>query len=316
MVVSRTGCTRRVGLAVVSAMVFCAMVADSAQDRSGRPRIINWESPGNLAATNPLGCVAPETVSATDTAADIASGARACLAERDYDRMADLLLVSNAYAYYDTLRVTDPTAHAALGALFEDRFAYISRSQRRRVLRAVDKLHRDEKRVGGLCATLAAVGPPRYRPTYMIAHGLMSFPGMPKESPLREIDTVAGWRKALVEFVNCRGALHIEISPSDIDTSADEPVAVPASTYRAKPPFRDQLRSGGEGPEMVEIPAGRFRMGCVSGRRCHHSEKPVHEVTIPAPFALSVHEVTFEDYDRFTYPDKVDDEGWARGIVR
>ena len=39
----------------------------------------------------------------------------------------------------------------------------------------------------------------------------------------------------------------------------------------------------------------------------------MREVTIPQPVALSVHEVTFEDYDRFTYPNKVDDEGWGRG---
>ena len=288
------------------------MIADSAQDSPGRPRIINWENPESLAATNPLRCVAAETVSASDTAADIASGARACLAERDYDRMADLLLVSNAFAYYDTLRVTDPTAHGALGALFEDRFAYISRSQRRRVLRAVDELRRDEKRVGGLCATLAAVGPPRYRPTYMIAHGLMSFPGVRQGPPLREIDAVAGWRKALVEFIECPGMVKIETPPSDIATSADA-MEGPIATSRAEPPFRDQLRSGGEGPAMVVIPAGVFRMGCVSGLECRHDEKPVEIVTIPSPFALSVHEVTFEDYDRFTYPDKVDDGGWGRG---
>ena len=39
----------------------------------------------------------------------------------------------------------------------------------------------------------------------------------------------------------------------------------------------------------------------------------MHPVTIARPFAVSVHEVTFEDYDRFTYPNKVDDEGWGRG---
>ena len=33
--------------------------------------------------------------------------------------------------------------------------------------------------------------------------------------------------------------------------------------------FTDALSSGGEGPEMVVIPAGRFRMGCVSGRGCN-----------------------------------------------
>ena len=87
-----------------------------------------------------------------------------------------------------------------------------------------------------------------------------------------------------------------------------QPKAIPGST------FRESLRSGGEGPEMVVIPAGRFRMGCLSNDDdCFDREKPVHEVTIDAPFALSVYEVTFEDYDRFTYPNKVAGEGWGRG---
>ena len=86
------------------------------------------------------------------------------------------------------------------------------------------------------------------------------------------------------------------------------PKAIPGST------FRDSLRGGGEGPEMVVIPAGRFRMGCLSkDDDCSDSEKPVREVTIAQPFALSAHEVTFEDYDRFARPTKVDDRGWGRG---
>ena len=52
-------------------------------------------------------------------------------------------------------------------------------------------------------------------------------------------------------------------------------------------------------PEMVEIPGGRFRMGCVSGKSCDGDEKPVHEVQIK-PFMLSKYEVTFEEYDYFT----------------
>ena len=77
--------------------------------------------------------------------------------------------------------------------------------------------------------------------------------------------------------------------------------------------FGDRLRSGGQGPAMVVIPAGRFSMGCVSGLDCRYSEKPVHDVTIPQAFALSVHEVTFEDYDRFKRQNKVTDNGWGRG---
>ena len=77
--------------------------------------------------------------------------------------------------------------------------------------------------------------------------------------------------------------------------------------------FRDRLRSGGEGPEMVVIPAGQFRMGCVSDIDCIDDEKPVHEVVIARPFAMSKYEVTFDDYDRYTYMNKADDEGWGRG---
>jgi formylglycine-generating enzyme required for sulfatase activity len=46
-------------------------------------------------------------------------------------------------------------------------------------------------------------------------------------------------------------------------------------------------------PEMVEIPAGQFEMGCVSGIDCKARELPVHTVTIPA-FMMSKTEVTEE----------------------
>ena len=68
-------------------------------------------------------------------------------------------------------------------------------------------------------------------------------------------------------------------------------------------------------PEMVAIPGGSFRMGCVSGLDCQDDEKPVHEVRV-ASFELSKYEVTFEEYDRFiaaTGRRSPEDEGWGRG---
>ena len=68
-------------------------------------------------------------------------------------------------------------------------------------------------------------------------------------------------------------------------------------------------------PEMVVVPAGRFRMGCVSGRDCGDGERPVHEVQVPS-FALGAYEVTFEEYERFaraTGRDRPNDRGWGRG---
>ena len=84
---------------------------------------------------------------------------------------------------------------------------------------------------------------------------------------------------------------------------------------RLRGSFSDELGSGGQGPEMVVIPAGRFRMGCVSGRDCRNSEKPVHEVRIAKSFALSKYEVTFAQWDACVVDGgcgRPNDRGWGR----
>ena len=59
----------------------------------------------------------------------------------------------------------------------------------------------------------------------------------------------------------------------------------------------ERFRDCPDCPQMVVVPAGRFRMGCVSGQGCLAVEKPVRQVRIRRPFALSVHEVTFAEWD-------------------
>jgi len=63
--------------------------------------------------------------------------------------------------------------------------------------------------------------------------------------------------------------------------------------------FQDRLKNGGKAPKMVVIPAGSFRMGCVSGQSCKNTEKPVHRVTIAKNFALGQTEVTVGQFRRF-----------------
>jgi formylglycine-generating enzyme required for sulfatase activity/WD40 repeat protein len=78
--------------------------------------------------------------------------------------------------------------------------------------------------------------------------------------------------------------------------------------------FRDRLQDGSEGPKMIWLPAGTFRMGYIQGGG-DADEKPVHEVSV-ARFAMGRYEVTFEEYDRFadaTGREKPNDRGWGRG---
>jgi len=75
--------------------------------------------------------------------------------------------------------------------------------------------------------------------------------------------------------------------------------------------FRDKLKDGSRGPELVWIPSGTFQMG----NNEIEDEKPVHPVTVKS-FALGKYEVTFDEYDKFceaTAREKPSDEGWGRG---
>ena len=81
--------------------------------------------------------------------------------------------------------------------------------------------------------------------------------------------------------------------------------------------FADRLRNGEAAPTMVLVAPGQFRMGCLASAGCRDNEVPVRTVDLPAPFALSKFEVTFNDYDRFTdasgRPPARSPRGWQRG---
>lgn len=80
--------------------------------------------------------------------------------------------------------------------------------------------------------------------------------------------------------------------------------------------FRDPLKSGGEGPLLTTIPAGRFLMGSPDSEPDRSDgEGPQHAVIIARPFALGVYAVTFAEYDRFceiTGRKPSNDYGWGR----
>ncbi|MEN8214819.1 MAG: formylglycine-generating enzyme family protein [Pseudomonadota bacterium] len=66
--------------------------------------------------------------------------------------------------------------------------------------------------------------------------------------------------------------------------------------------FRDRLKDGSKGPEMVWIPAGRFQMGNIHGSG-DADEQPVHPVSIEA-FAMGRYEVTIAEYQKFAKATK------------
>ncbi len=95
------------------------------------------------------------------------------------------------------------------------------------------------------------------------------------------------------------------IEPEPIPEPAPEPMPVPEPKpeYVDSPDaFRDRLKSGGNGPTMIRVPGGTYRMGGISGIVAA-DEVPRHEVTMK-PFMASVYEITYAEYDKFARASK------------
>jgi formylglycine-generating enzyme required for sulfatase activity len=119
--------------------------------------------------------------------------------------------------------------------------------------------------------------------------------------------------------------LHLKVDetpPAPIDLARPlvvQPNAAHALVTQASPSqtFRHKLKIGGEGPQMVVIPSGRFLMGSPPEEpERSEAEGPQHEVQIKAPFAMGVYAVTFDEYDQFcsaANKPKPSDEKWGRG---
>lgn len=113
-----------------------------------------------------------------------------------------------------------------------------------------------------------------------------------------------------------RAHLNGSVTKSPIVAEPVKPVPIIQTTLKLGQTFRDKLQSGGEGPLMAVIPAGRFLMGSPDDESGRSSDEgPQHEVIIAQPFALGVYAITFAEYDHFckvTHRKTPDDNSWGR----
>ena len=100
---------------------------------------------------------------------------------------------------------------------------------------------------------------------------------------------------------------------NDADTNDDDRQRPQAKSQLER--IRDPLRDGGEGPEMVVVPAGCFQMGSPASETGRDDDEPQHRVCLSRAFGIGTTEVTFADYDRFaraTGRELPNDRGWGR----
>ena len=108
---------------------------------------------------------------------------------------------------------------------------------------------------------------------------------------------------AALEECHAAGGTDCVTRLSDCDAAesarlmAGEGPEAPSDPPGSRKPAGETFRDCPNCPQMVVIPAGTFRMGCLSNDDdCYEEEFPVHEVTIRS-FALSKHEVTLAQWE-------------------
>lgn len=160
---------------------------------------------------------------------------------------------------------------------------------------------------------LATLDPPETEPTYAL-----TVEANPPEAQVRILNIGPRYTHG-IELKP--GRYHIEVShPGYIThttwvTMTDMPLLTSISLQKtpALPrSFSSDLPDGKSGPAMVTIDPGRFTMGSTHA----NASGPVHTVVIAQRFAISQHEITFEDYDLFAKAtDRAlpGDNRWGRG---
>jgi hypothetical protein len=128
-------------------------------------------------------------------------GAADCLSQEKYQRAAKLVMIASAFAHFDTQRVADRSAHAALQAVFVETFADHPRAEVEAMYAEIQALSPGSEAHKFVCDALWSFGPPTYYPRYMINHGMAAFGGDNDEPLVGDFNPDHAWSGSLGGFV-------------------------------------------------------------------------------------------------------------------
>ena len=177
-----------------------ALLLSLAAAPAGAQQVQSYETPGNLKPTHDLACIGMDKVRNDYTPADLMVAYVKCTRAGRYDDALVLMLVAGTYARFDTLRVSDVSAHDAFQAIEAD----IPRDEK--VVAGMQPVFEKDKAANSpelakFCTDLKHLGAPNYYPAYMIAHGMGAFLG--GGGLVKDFDAKKGWKTAVDQYMHC-----------------------------------------------------------------------------------------------------------------
>jgi len=124
-----------------------------------------------------------------------------CFDAKRYDDAVILYLISQAYGKYDTLRVSDRSAHQAMAVLRMSISSMIGTEQITEFQNALNPHINDRTKI---CSILKKLGQPNYHPSYMINHGLKAFGGPQLNGGINiDFQPEIAWQDTLQGYMKC-----------------------------------------------------------------------------------------------------------------
>lgn len=171
---------------------------------SGTPNVTNFVASGNLQSTHDIGCAKSSKITSRYSPADLYRGLAVCVTNDNFKDGAFLFALAGVYGRFDALRVSDTSAHQAVGVLKMQTLGSVDTAKREALSSEVKKMVGDSENLRITCNKIKKIGAPTYHPVYMIQHGMKAFTGAATNRGLVvDFDSRAAWESALESYLHC-----------------------------------------------------------------------------------------------------------------
>lgn len=131
-----------------------------------------------------------------------------CIREGRDEDAVDLFNMSGVLAKFDTLRVSDRSAHSVYPALKMQVAQMLTEDERVRFDANLKTMSSAPGYQEKLCAFTAQLYPPTYEPRYMTSHGMGAFLGTPQS--VSGFQPNAAWAQVRADYLLCKGPVQAQ----------------------------------------------------------------------------------------------------------
>jgi hypothetical protein len=162
------------------------------------------QTAANFTSLHRVDCIAVTAVKNIYTPGDLYPAVVRCIEAKRYPESAALFMIAGTYGAFDKARVADSTAHEATQLLILQTIRPLDAEKKKQWQNAMaEATAAGSKKQAEICKAIAAIGMPKYYPTYMIQHGIQASLKNATPPLVSPFDSKAAWNSALTSYLRC-----------------------------------------------------------------------------------------------------------------